>query len=362
MPTSFQRDPALDALRGLALCGVAVINALYFFNPIGLVHALFLWGEPAVSSAPLFVLRALVEYKAWFVLGGLFGFFAARRLRAPGKRWTFARRLLGLAVLGAANFAWFSPVDILLVWSLCGAVLLLVSPLSWRWLAAGWLLAAVVAGVASTPVSVTMPWRTSAADLHLYREMLGAGASEVARLGPLERIRDYLAGAAFLFPYSLSAVLFGAALERCPESWRQRLRELAARRWTAWLALGAALGWGALRLVSIPFLPSVANLTATVLLVTPFAPVFGACWLHRRFSGAGVLGRETLARLGRHSLWHYLAQSVAFAALARAGWVPPGKPLDCLAGAAAVLGAQIVAAAVFARFETSSQPISSLPS
>jgi uncharacterized protein len=123
------RIDLLDVLRGVALLGILLANMPVYSHPIAALMA----GEPTaqgrIDEATAVVVRFLVEAKFYSLFSLLFGIgFAVQMSRASARGVAFvriyARRLVALAVFGAAHALLVWPGDILLVYAVLGVVLL----------------------------------------------------------------------------------------------------------------------------------------------------------------------------------------------------------------------------------------------
>lgn len=123
-----QRYHVLDVLRGFALFGILVINAIvfsgiFFLAPVGAVD--FSTLDTSVYKA----LDVLVLGKFYSIFSLLFGigffiFLSRAEMRGSGARGLFSRRLLILLAIGLAHgFVWAG--DILTLYAMMGFLLLL---------------------------------------------------------------------------------------------------------------------------------------------------------------------------------------------------------------------------------------------
>lgn len=137
------RVQGIDIARGIALLGIILVNARFFFLP-------FMWAaEPTMTRADMqattadLVARDAVDvfctFKFISTFSLLFGFGLAQqidRARAAGRStWTFALRRLGLMLaIGLVHglLVWYG--DILSVYALIGVVVVACIRLSDRWL------------------------------------------------------------------------------------------------------------------------------------------------------------------------------------------------------------------------------------
>lgn len=118
------RSVPLDALRGFALCGIIIVNAPFFAQP--------LWAEPVVAhwgdAAALWFTHAFTTGKFFLIFSFLFGFgFAAMLDRANAEgtsaRGRFLRRLFGLFIFGMLHAVFLFFGDILMLYAVLGLVL-----------------------------------------------------------------------------------------------------------------------------------------------------------------------------------------------------------------------------------------------
>ena len=135
LPTqSWERAHILDALRGFALLGIALANfpefALWtFLSP----------QEQAVlpmsdaDSGIRFLLYLLVDGKFYTIFSLLFG-VGFSLILVRHSRMLFLRRMLILAAIGTAHLMLLWSGDILLLYALCGMLLVCFTPLSDKWL------------------------------------------------------------------------------------------------------------------------------------------------------------------------------------------------------------------------------------
>ncbi len=136
---SDERIRAIDIARGLALLGIILVNARFFFGPLAMAlhpNVMPLEGTPTSSD---FVAWSFVEffftYKSMSLFSLLFGFGIAvqvdRAVRAGRSRWAFGLRRMGLLfVIGVVHgtLIWYG--DILTLYSMLGLIVLAMATLS----------------------------------------------------------------------------------------------------------------------------------------------------------------------------------------------------------------------------------------
>ncbi len=134
--TGGQRLVEIDFLRGMALLGIILVNAAFFFGPVGrAMDQSWLVSEPTVDQVAWSAVDALCSFKFISLFSMMFGFGIALQMhrvdQAHGSAWGFARRRFGLLlVIGLLHglFIWFG--DILFIYGAMGFVLTLMRKLS----------------------------------------------------------------------------------------------------------------------------------------------------------------------------------------------------------------------------------------
>jgi uncharacterized protein len=118
-----ERIKSVDALRGFALFGIAVVNMPFLAAPLGQVAI-----DSALDKLAAFFVALLFQGKFFLVFAFLFGWgvgvqetSAARANRAFAPR--FRRRQLGLFLIGAAHAALVFAGDILVTYAIVGLLL-----------------------------------------------------------------------------------------------------------------------------------------------------------------------------------------------------------------------------------------------
>lgn len=126
--TPGERLPILDALRGLAIFGILLVNIFFFSAPLYLPMAGMEWGSGPLDKAAELVVRFLVQGKFYSLFSFLFGLgFAIQleRAEARGARFVplYRRRLLALLLIGLVHAYLIWMGDILTVYALLGFLL-----------------------------------------------------------------------------------------------------------------------------------------------------------------------------------------------------------------------------------------------
>ena len=124
-PTSSQeRLVHLDALRGIALLGVLLVNLLTFFRVSLFTQIVAGHTHPGRANALVDEgVTVLLEFKAFTLFSLLFGVgMGIQADRLPGR--FLLRRFLVLLGIGFCHLVLVSNVDILCLYALCGLLLL----------------------------------------------------------------------------------------------------------------------------------------------------------------------------------------------------------------------------------------------
>jgi uncharacterized protein len=152
-PQAESRIHALDAVRGLALCGILLVNIPEITRMVQGVG-------PGVLNPVAYWLELLVHQRFFPIFAFLFGLSfalfldgAAKRTNRP--RRALVRRLIALAVFGALHHL-LQPGEALLPYAVIGVVVLL--PASWlpRWLILAGGLGGTVAALALTSGGIAL--------------------------------------------------------------------------------------------------------------------------------------------------------------------------------------------------------------
>lgn len=332
LPTpAAERIDALDALRGFALGGILLINLTAFASPGGPPG--FGGDDAPADRAAVFALLWLVESKFFCLFSLLFGIgFSLQLARAEaggaGATRRFARRLIALGGFGVAHILLLWEGDILLVYAVTGALLLLFRNRTPRGLVvwAVWLLAVPLAvyailfvGLLAARLDPNLGAELRAADAELVQTFADArrkASESAADFGSLmrERIASYGETGVLLasrIPTILAMFLIGLAAGRTGLLVASDDRLL--RRLRVW-GLGVGLTAAALIAVGAFVLPPVSGLLALL-----FNQAFAGPVLALGYAGAFLLLTRRpgwdrrlapLAAVGRMALTNYLAQSL----------------------------------------------------
>ncbi|MBN8614389.1 MAG: DUF418 domain-containing protein [Deltaproteobacteria bacterium] len=309
---SSDRDPSIDALRGLCLLGIAIVNAPW----IGLSPSLpdLLWDDTRRAALPLWDLgsalfvEGLCEGKFYPQFAALFG-LGAGILMSRG-RVAYTRRLLVLLVFGVIHsiVGWWG--DILLNYALLGFVLLAIERLPTR----GILAFSALMMVVTTAIAIRFDtwFSPDFDDAERAREHAEYLAHELA----IYRDGDFLTISRHRFDEMLA--FFGQY------NWSYRLNTVVMGSFGLWLERSGSLRRltasahhgriaAALVVIGIAANASLAlwsghYILAGNVLAMGYAASF--LWLGKRASFARV--RDALVPIGRTAISAYLGQTVAF--------------------------------------------------
>lgn len=366
----------LDAVRGLALFGILVVNAPLFFWPSQFIPLAAVPAPTFLDEAANALVRFGFEGKFFTIFSLLFGIGVSLQLSRGHSTGMLVRRLALLALFGAVHISLFWWGDILLHYAVLG--LALVATRRWpvrRLMRTGLVLLAVPVvvqlGLATLGSLAAMSPEGAAAfesamaesDASLAAEGQEAmavysgsdlGAAAALRWGDwaFSTVGTFFSGMLLIV---VAMFLFGAAAQR--SGW---LQPAAADRWrwlfvrTAPVALvaNALFAWGSLSGAMYSFGTWPAALVSIAFVVGApsgaLAITTGAALALRE---AGPAARS-LAAVGRLALSTYLAQSLVMTTLAYGyglglyGTITHGQALG-LAGALFAL--QVPAALLYAR-------------
>jgi uncharacterized protein len=297
------RDPALDAVRGLALLGVLLMNVHSGFRVPLPVHILDPdpgpgWADRAVAA----VLSTAVEFKAFALFSLLFGVgLAAQAGRRADPGRFLGRRLLILLAVGLAHQWLVWNGDILTLYAACG--LLLVPFLR---LPAGEL---AVAGAGAVALAYILPWEAVWPGEGVVAELAAEGRRVYADGSPAEMLAYHAR--------ETRELILVLLLSSVPRTWG--LMAVGAAAWKAGVLSDPGRHRRLLRAVAVVW--GVVGVAATVLrpetgwAVVPLAFAYGAglLLLFRRPAVARLAA--PIAAVGRTALTNYLAQSVILSVL-----------------------------------------------
>ncbi len=277
-----ERTTNIDVLRSLALFGVLLVNLEDMFR-IPLLEKIYFPGAHTGILDDL--IETLIRFKAVTIFSFLFGIGIAIQADSSPSRWFFTRRLAWLFVIGTAHMLLLSNCDILMLYALCGLLILPAIWLPWPVLAGLGVATILLPEVG--PVFLRIPsGEAASAMIREARSVYGQGDWFTITKFRLHETWSLIIPLLLNFiPRTTGFMLCGLA------AWRSGIiREPEQHRKTliATLVLGAISG---LLLPSSPGLLAVSYVAAALLWIKPRS----LPWL---------------AYTGRMSLTNYLMQSV----------------------------------------------------
>ena len=130
-PTGKDRLVALDALRGIALLGIVLVNAVYFAMPLTFAEMRSLFTLSTADQYAIVATSIFAELKFISIFSMLFGVGLAiqyeRSLKARAQFFPFVyRRLCVLGIFGLAHgiFLWYG--DVLFTYACVGSIVVLI--------------------------------------------------------------------------------------------------------------------------------------------------------------------------------------------------------------------------------------------
>lgn len=335
-----------DQLRGFALLGIVLVNMPFLaLGAEGFTDASL--AGPA-DRAVAFLIVAFAQGKFYLLFAFLFGYSLTLLLRDSSPGWSYARRLLGLFVLGAIHAIFFFIGDILMSYAVLGALLVLFLRRSTRTvlIAAaaaygfGLTLLALIAATAVAESTVVDTGTSFVLDPAALDTALRGTFLEAA-LGRLEALPDALIFQAVInAPSAFAMFLLGLAAGRAgilahPERYRRLWWALVAVA----VAVGAPLGvWSAV----LFFSPNPGMQVLGVAVGFGSAPILTGGYL----AAFALTTRSRIARAaepaGRMSLTVYLSESIILSAIF-CGWgLGILGTVTAATGAAIAVGAWII--------------------
>ena len=339
------RSSEVDALRGVALFGIIVVNAPFFAAPLNSLHV-----ESWPDAFAVWLTGALFAGKFFLIFSFLFGFGFATLLARAAREGTdirsrFLRRLLALFAFGALHACFLFAGDILMLYAALGLVLWFCR----HWSRRSLLIAASLAYLLGAFLQVVALWAI------LLEASGGLAPAVTPGAAYLGGFLDVAAARIAELPSTLAFVLFfnglpalamffaGLALGR-EGAFPPPPEKIKTQQWGygAALVIGACVS-GIAMLVVMSGSQASPALALTVLVAAAPALSYGlagtALVLIHRHAGSPLV--RWLGRSGGSSLTGYILHSVLLGAVFY-GW---GLGLYGALGTAAILA---VAVAVFA--------------
>ncbi len=258
-----ERIEILDALRGLAIFGILMVNLPLMHRPMTAVLINPGWGDGLLESAAEAFVRIFFEGKFYVLFSALFGYgfhlFLNKPSGSPEENLRlFKRRLFFLLLFGVAHILLLWPGDILVMYALFGFLLLLFRNSSARRQLI-WAAIFISLPILITLLSYGMLWlgsmmpesaeaiersmSESAAEMQaLYDGAARAYSSGSYREGIYWRWQEYLAllpGIVFFYPTVIGVFILGKLMAQ-----KKLLSEAHAQLpfWRKALRLGLGIG------------------------------------------------------------------------------------------------------------------------
>ncbi|MBT3154934.1 DUF418 domain-containing protein [Streptomyces sp. CHD11] len=321
-PEDPRRVPGLDVLRGFALFGILLVNALMMAGP----YTLFGGGPGAPRSGQVaaWVVNVLVTGKFHVLFAFLFGYsFVLQKRSAEWAGASFAprhlRRATALLAIGAVHAVLLYTGDILMTYGALALVLYGLRTLTPR---AALRLAAVLLAVPSVlllgygllTVALTEPFTLTGPYPPAVTERIAAHRGDAPSVVAvhLRDLRGALGRDVLYAPVHLAAMLAGLAAARSGVAERRGrdrawLRAVALR----WLPAGLAGGVVAACCANGPLDSRWFYVgQAVTVLTAPALTVVYACGVLLLADACRPVVAKVLAAAGRMALSHYLTQSL----------------------------------------------------
>ncbi len=334
------RIGALDALRGVALLGVLLMNVEWFSRPLQQLGSGIPAGVTGLDHSAAWLVHVFVAGKFWVLFSMLFGMgfvVLDGRIQAAGGsvERIYLRRLAALFAFGVLHVVLFWPGDILITYSIAGIALLLLRGLSARWQLWLGLLAFVgmcLLNLFFAGVLLVLPADVLAG---MHGDVLGplaAGAQRASKVyanggfgdAVVQRLRDYLqigVPGLMMVPMIAGVFLVGSWLMRSG-----RLQDPTAHRGFWWWLLAVTLPLGTVLTVCSLLLgtsfPNIQvdgrGIAASALLLAgalPLSLTYVSLVLLAWGTPAGRTALAVLVPVGRMALTSYLMQSLVLSLL-----------------------------------------------
>lgn len=303
--TQAERYPQIDALRGLALFGVLIVNIETVFRVPLLEHILRHENGPSQADRIVGLLVAgALEFKAFTIFSFLFGVSMAIQAERS-ETWNvrtrafLVRRLGWLFAMGVVHLFVVWNGDILALYAICG--LLLLPALNLPWAALVFIGSAAI--ILPEVVSLGLPFPSDKEAAQLIgqaREVYSNGGFlSILRFRWHESWALIVPLLAAILPRTVGLMYLGMA------AWSSGiLREPEKHRGTLWMSLGAGLAFGA-AFISLPgFLPGF-NFTAPILVALAYISAV-LLWLKPRRASS----LPGFRAIGQMAITNYLVQSI----------------------------------------------------
>lgn len=368
------RIVAMDALRGLALLGIAQVNVQSFTWGAGEPLA-YLGSPPGLGESILYFLQAaFFEGKFYPIFGFLFGVGMALQLRklrrlhgrdAAAAQAAYRRRLAILLAIGVAHGLLLYSGDVLATYALCGLIFLGLAPRRLRDLARFTAVAAIAAAASLLlPMAITavlggnpVPEEIAPAVALAHEVYVSAGFVDQLDQRAFDEMWQQVGDIPTFWPQVLALFGLGAIAGRL--DWLRRPAR-HARVWRAAWRIGLGIGLplslagAAMSVMQARTLPGADSGWAGVLvgLGSLLSAAYVAAAVQAFDRPWGAAPRRWLAAAGRLSLTNYVGQSLAMAALLSGwglGWGAHASRAQLALLAAGIFAAQVVASMALLR-------------
>jgi uncharacterized protein len=317
-----QRFPQLDAMRGIALFGILLVNAPFFLMPEGSFGTYALQKFPGWHNrAAEFITSWLFDAKFILIFSFLFGWGLHTQMqRGEGFERRYFLRMLGLLIIGLMHAVFLFVGDILVTYAVLGVALFLMRDWSSRKLliAAGVLwVVSIVAQAALGALVLMFPESlanySQLVQLHRYGSFIAITEQRIEDVIGLYMVTPFL-----FMPQVLGMFCAGLAAAKTygPQGNLEAAKPLA-RQVLKWLWL-PALALNALYAVAMNSL--IFNAAIGLGMRGAFAPLLTAVYMSAAvflFSNSrAALVSKIFAGEGRMSLSIYIGESVVMGFIA----------------------------------------------
>jgi uncharacterized protein len=314
-----QRIAALDALRGFALFGILIVNAPFLLMPDG---AMGNYGQMAFpgwhNRAAEFVMSWFFDGKFILIFSFLFGWGLHTQMgRGPEFAPRYARRLLGLFLIGLCHAVFLFVGDILVTYAILGLPLYFMRNLSaaklWKLAYVFWALSIFTQSLVGL-ILASLPHSDAAhyqhlLDLHQFGSFAAIVKNRVSDLIGLYMITPLL-----FAPEVMGMFLLGLAAAKSYGATGLEPARPLARKLLKHLWLPALLGNGLYALTSFSHDTSTSGAMIALAMRGAFVPLLTLTYLS---AAALLLDRPKVALVasllggeGRLSLSIYIGESV----------------------------------------------------
>ncbi|PJZ26574.1 hypothetical protein CH352_04950 [Leptospira hartskeerlii] len=315
----------IDFLRGFALLGILVVNLPYFSKPMFIVASL---GENStlLDSVGSWIVAFFFESKFYVLFSFLFGygfFIQLENNTEANSKSRYFRRILGLGILGLLHGVFLFIGDILLSYSILGALLWFLRNKSSSWLLKLSLLCLVIAVFCRIGMSLAEVELKSQLTANLPRLL---EETRKAYLGGfwesnVQRTKDTILSIPFLVFYQWPTVFsmfclgFYAAKNSLFTDW-ERIKP-GFKKYFPWALLFGILGNLVYTLYSRHILPENPSIFLKIIYAisdTFSAPALTFCYVYLLGnyynSGRSFADRIWFEAMGKFSLTCYLGESL----------------------------------------------------